>query len=34
MYCHVSMSQAMAIFNDTLNPDFGTWVEKILFKEI
>lgn len=28
MYCHVSMSQAMVIFNDTLNLDFGTWVEK------
>lgn len=35
MYCHVSMIQAVVSLNDTLNPDFGTWIEqKTPFKEI
>lgn len=28
MYCHVSMIQAVVSLNDTLNPDFGTWIEQ------
>lgn len=28
MYCHVSMTQAVVSLNDTLNPDFGTWIER------
>lgn len=28
MYCHVPMTQAMVTLNDTLNPDFGTGIEK------
>lgn len=26
MYCHVSMIQTVVSLNDTLNPDFGTWI--------
>lgn len=28
MYCHVSLIQAVVSLNDTLNPDFGTWIEQ------